>query len=146
MIGSRKILFILFSDFYAIIAYKPLDKINGCMYIKVKNFNGIKFYGIMFTDAGNHTHSMLYNFFMGLIFMDNNIIPMKATKIRPPKNSPVYGHTCMINSTILSFLVLTRLSHTTLLSESVIKIICYGRLYLSELINLSTLLNDMNQG
>ena len=75
--------------------------------------------------------SYMYTFFVGLIFMNNNIIPMKATKIGPPKNSPVYGHTCMINSTILSFLLLNRLSHTMLLSKLTCHNVIIMLIYLS---------------
>ena len=39
----------------------------------------------MFTGADNHAHSILYKF----SGPNNNIIPMKATKIGTPKNSPV---------------------------------------------------------
>ena len=81
-----------------------------------------------------HLHNIMkpegsknHKYFGGLIFMDSNLIPVKAMKIGPPENSPLYGHICMhryvyINSTstILSFLLLTRLRDTILLSKTVI--------------------------
>ena len=75
---------VLFSDLYT---YKPWDSwiISTCLHGCM--------YSIMFTGAGNHAHSTLYKFFV------------------------LYRHTCMhrhINSTLLSFLLLTRLSHTIL--------------------------------
>ena len=62
IVEKNPVCFILrFLHLYCIQAMGQLDN-NGCMYITVKNFNGIKFtvLAIMFTGTGNHTHSVLH--------------------------------------------------------------------------------------
>ena len=75
------------------------------------------FHCIMFTGAGNHAHhSTQYKF-----FVKSNLIPMKPQNLDPTENSHDTGiATCMhsyrhINSTLSSFLLLTRQSHTIII-------------------------------